>query len=324
MMRVETEGPRLYDFSPPETTFKEEVLAGLRLPKKELPCKYFYDERGSWLFERIVDTPDYYVGRVETKIMRENIDDIVGRMGTDCLLVEYGSGSGRKTRLLLDRMQSPAGYVPIDIARGALVETARRFATAYPGLDVCPVFADFVDFYALPPCGGYVTRKIVYFPGSTIGNFEPSQARELLEKISRLCHPNGGLLIGVDLKKPREILERAYDDREGLTSAFNLNLLVRINRELGGDIRVDNFRHEAVYAEGEGRVEMRLVSACEQIATIDGETFRFGQGESILTERCHKYDVDGFRRLALAADLELEEVWTDENEYFGLFFLTNA
>ena len=299
-------------------TFMDEVLAGLRGSPKTLPCKYFYDERGSKLFEAICETEEYYPTRTELGIMDEHAQDMARRLGPAVFLVEYGSGSSRKTRVLLDAMDEPAAYMPIDISREHLLSSAESIAKKYPGLRVIPLCADYLGPMALPEPGSHERRRVFYFPGSTIGNFVPSQAVEFLGGMASQAGAGGGLLIGVDLTKDRKTLERAYDDESGLTAAFNMNLLVRINRELGGDLPVENFRHQARWNEEEGRVEMHLACTASCGASLAGEEISFIQGESIHTENAYKYDLDEFRLLAEQAGFAQRDAWTDPARRFSV------
>jgi dimethylhistidine N-methyltransferase len=298
--------------------FWRDVLHGLRKPLKELPCKYFYDIRGAELFERICELDEYYLTRCELAVLEGYAREMAGRIGPGCVLIEYGSGSGRKTLLLLDHLDRPAAYVPVDINADNLATFARQLAARYPRLQVAPVCADFTKPFDVPELRRPSARRVVYFSGSTIGNFSPTEAVPLLKNIARLCGPGGGLLIAADLQKDRRILKAAYDDREGMTAAFNLNLLVRINRELGADIALDRFRHRAFYNEIEGRIEMHLVSQADQAVRIGGELIAFKEGETIHTENSYKYTLPGFAALARQAGLEVEQVWTDERGYFSV------
>jgi dimethylhistidine N-methyltransferase len=312
----------LVDVAPGVARFREEVWAGLGLPQKTLPCKYFYDARGSELFEAICDLPEYYPTRTELAIMERSAGAMADRLGERCLLVEYGSGSSRKTRLLLDRLRDPAGYVPIDISRAALSASARALGVAYPTLDVLPVCADYTAHFELPHPRRPAARCGVYFPGSTIGNFTPAQAQRFLAHMARVAGAGGALLIGVDLKKDRATLERAYDDAAGVTAAFNRNLLLRINRELAGDFELDRFVHRAHYDERAGRIEMHLVSERAQTVSVAGRRFSFAAGETIHTENSYKYDVVQFAALASSAGLWVREVWTDPERLFSVQYLT--
>jgi len=298
--------------------FLEEVLRGLDLRPRELPCKYFYDERGSELFERICDLEEYYLTRTETEILRRYAPEMAAVLGANCLLVEYGCGSAKKTRMLLDRLESPAGYVPVDIAKAMLEHAAAELRRAYPGLRVEPVCADYTKPFALPALPG---RRAVFFPGSTIGNFSPEETRAFLKQARATVGAGGSLLLGLDLKKDPRVLEAAYDDRLGITAAFNLNLLARINRELGADFDLPRWSHRAVWNAAESRVEMHLVCAAGQTVRVGGRSFRFRGGESIRTECCHKYDVGEFRRFAAAEGFALECSWTDDAGRFGVLAL---
>ena len=301
--------------------FLSDVLSGLARAQKEIPCKWLYDARGSALFERISQLDEYYLTRVELAIMERDARSMAALLGPGCALVEYGSGSGLKTRLLLRHLR-PAAYVPVDISAPALAEASERLARAFPDLPVLPVCGDFTMPLLLPLDGVAARRRCVYFPGSTIGNFHKPEMVGFLAAVARQCGPGGGLLVGVDLRKERGVLERAYDDARGVTAAFDLNVLVRANRELGADFRLDRFRHEALWDEREGRMEMHLVSTCEQVAHVAGQSFRFGEGESIWTESSYKYDLREFAVLAALAGWRCESVWTDERAWFSVQYLT--
>lgn len=300
--------------------FLEEVLAGLESAQKTLPCKYFYDEKGAELFEAICEVEEYYPTRTELGIMEQHARDMAQRVGPKAFLVEYGSGSSLKTRVLLDAMDSPAVYVPIDISRETLLASAEDIAKQYPELEVLPLCADYLASVRLPEPDQEARRCVVYFPGSTIGNFVTAEAVTFLERVARQAGVGGGVLIGVDLKKDPAELVRAYDDAEGVTAAFNRNLLVRINRELGGNFRERDFRHEARWNADEGRVEMHLVSsgACE--VSVAGETIRFEAGESIHTENSYKYEVGEFEALAVEAGLTPCDLWMDAGERFSIHY----
>jgi len=312
---------KLRDQEPQREQFLEEALQGLSAPRKQLPCKYFYDERGSQLFERICELPEYYPTRTELGIMRDAAPGMAQRIGPECMLVEYGSGNSLKTRTLLDCLDSPAAYVPVDISKEHLKQSAEALDSDYPGLEVLPVCADFTRDFELPQPARKPRRRAVYFPGSTIGNFTTERAVEILEGGAKLCGPGAGLLVGVDLKKDRETLERAYDDSEGVTAAFNRNVLVRMNRELNSNFDIERFRHRAVWREDEGRVEMHLVSEVEQVVRLNGESIRFEAGESICTEHSHKYTLPGFAELAERAGLAVRQIWTDESAHFSVQYL---
>ena len=289
---------------------------------KELPCKYFYDEAGSALFERITELEEYYPTRTELAIMKRHVAEMAGLLGSRCLLVEYGSGSSSKTRLLLDWLRRPAGYVPIDVSGEHLRRSARAIADDYPAVEVLPLCADFTRPVECPIPRRQPARRVVYFPGSTIGNFTPDETVALLRHTAALCGRGGGLLLGADLRKDQRVLEDAYNDRLGVTAAFNRNLLVRINRELGADFAVDQFAHRAFYDAAEGRIEMHLVSQAAQRVHVGDAEFAFSTGESIRTEYSYKYRLRDLHNLAAAAGFEVERFWTDEREYFSVHYLT--
>jgi len=314
---------RLHDFKPSLGHFRAEALSGLRKWQKELPCKYFYDERGSYLFDCICHLHEYYIPRTETAIMKAYIEEIVEALGPNVILIEYGSGNSAKTHILLDHLWELEAYMPIDISREQLLRAANELASVYPGLEVLPVCADYTSAFQPPDLKRPARRKVVYFPGSTIGNFEPGPAKWFLECIAGVCGPGGGLLIGVDLRKDPRVLHRAYNDRQGVTAAFNLNLLERINRELGGDFQVDLFEHYAFYSPREGRVEMHLVSLRDHTAQLDDVTIPFVKGESIWTESSYKFSIDQFQQMAATAGFEVEHVWMDEQQWFSVQYLVN-
>jgi dimethylhistidine N-methyltransferase len=312
----------LHDLSPNQAVALEEVLRGLRSPQKELPCKLFYDNTGSELFERITALDEYYATRVEHRIMRASCHDIAAAIGPDRVLVEYGSGSSQKTRVLLDQLQSPAAYVPIDISRDQLRDSAAALAEAYPRLTIVPICADYTADLELPASVPAGKRRLAYYPGSTIGNFVPEEARRFLLKIAALCGPDGGLLVGVDLKKDPLMLHRAYNDALGITAAFNLNILARLNRDLGADFALDQFRHYAFYNPVFARVEMHLVSLREQMVRIGGMRIHFECGESIWTESSYKYNPPEFAALAASAGWRVDRVWMDDRGLFSVQYLT--
>lgn len=311
----------LHDFAPERERFRRDALAGLRSEPKTLPCKYLYDEEGSRLFERICELEEYYPTRTELAIVREHGPAMARSLGPHCLLVEYGSGSSAKTRALLDALERPAGYVPVDISREHLLAAAEKVSAAYAELEVLPVCADFTERFPVPAPKRSPARTAVYFPGSTIGNFAPERAAELLAGVAERCGPGGALLIGIDLAKDRATLERAYDDREGVTAAFNRNLLARMNRELDADFDLARFAHRAVYDAGAGRVEMHLESLEAQTVCVGGERVAFREGETVCTEHSHKYTLEGFAALAERAGFRVERVWTDPEGLFSVQYL---
>jgi dimethylhistidine N-methyltransferase len=312
----------LRDYHPRGDDMRAEILAGLHQLQKSLPCKYFYDERGSALFEAICELPEYYLTRTELGIMQAHAADMAAALGPEVLLVEPGSGSSLKTRLLLEHLQRPLAYVPVDISRAPLLDSAARLKGLYPDLEVLPVCADFNQAFEIPTPRQRPQRSIIYFPGSTIGNFEPAAAVELLRRLYRLAGAEGALLIGFDLHKDRAVLERAYSDAAGVTAAFNLNLLERLNRELEGDFDISRFRHHVIYNEAESRIEMYLVSRGPQLVRLSGERFGFRDGEAILTEYSYKHSLQGFTHLAAKAGLALEHNWLDERGYFCVAYLS--
>jgi dimethylhistidine N-methyltransferase len=312
---------RLYDFAPDAGNILEEVLAGLRARPKSLPPKLFYDERGSELFAMICRTPEYYPTRTEAAIMREHAGAMASMIGPRAMLIEYGSGTADKTRILLDQLDTPVAYVPIDISREHLLESSSEIASDYPGLAVLPVCADYDQPVDLPSPREPVERRIVYFPGSTIGNFHPDDAVAFLARMARRAGPRGAVLIGVDLKKDPALLNAAYNDTGGVTAAFNLNMLVRLNREIGADFDVERFAHRAFYNEDEGRIEMHLVSEAAQTVTLGRCSIAFTRHESIWTESSYKYSLDGFARLAARAGLRVDRVWTDADTLFSVQYL---
>ena len=310
----------LYDFEPQRRTFRDEVLHALRDARKELPSKYFYDDVGSRLFEQICELDEYYLTRTELSIMQERMHEMVSQLGPDCLLIEYGSGSSTKIRMLLDALQAPVGYVPIDIAKDQLLRSAAALAAAYPALEVLPVCADYTSDFALPSPAKPVSRKIAYFPGSTIGNFDREPAQRFLQQIAKTC-TGGGLLIGVDLKKDFNIVHRAYNDAKGVTARFNLHLLERLNQELDANFQLKQFGHYAFYNPGQSRIEMHLVSLTNQTVRIGEVEIAFKLGESIWTESSYKYTLEEFAHLARAAGFIVEGVWTDPQQYFSVQYL---
>jgi dimethylhistidine N-methyltransferase len=287
-----------------------------------LPCKYFYDATGSELFERITTLDEYYPTRTELALMKRHAPEMAALLGRRCLLIEYGSGSSTKTRLLLDHLIEPAGYAPIDVSCEHLHRSAQELSAEYPDIEMLPLCADFTRPLDAPTPRKPAARRVVYFPGSTIGNLTPDEAIALLRRTAQLCGPGGGLLLGADLRKDPRILEAAYNDSQGVTAAFNRNILVRINRELGGDFVVEQFAHRAFYNAAQGRVEMHLVSLRDQTVHIGKAEFFFAAGESIRTEYSHKYSLIGLRVLAEAAGFTVARVWTDELQYFSVLYLT--
>lgn len=304
--------------APGIAALRADVLAGLGQNPKTLPSKYLYDETGSFLFEAICTLEDYYPTLTELSIMDQSVHDMAAALGPRCLLIEYGSGSGMKTEILLSALDRPAGYVPIEISQAHLENSSRRLARHFPTIPILPVCADYTSDYTIPEPPVTPARRAVFFPGSTIGNFDPPDAEVFLRRVARACGPGGGLLIGVDLRKAPDVLERAYDDPQGVTAAFNRNLLARLNRELGATFDLDQFQHRAVYNEDAGRIEMHLVSLKRQDVRIGDAVFAFARDETICTEHSNKYTLEGFRGLARAAGFAVEQVWTDPHAWFSV------
>ncbi len=309
--------------SVPPDNFLQDVIAGLSLARKQLPPKYFYDAAGSELFERICELPEYYPTRAETELTRAHLDSIAAFAGANAELVEYGSGASTKTRILIERLR-PAVYVPIDISESALKIAGATLAVEFPWLNIQAVVGDFDRPLMLPAFNGKRGRKLVYFPGSTIGNLTPEQALSFLHMTRGLVGPDGAMLVGVDLKKDANELHAAYNDAQGVTAAFNLNLLHRINRELRGDFDVSRFSHYAFYNAHASRIEMHLVSLVQQTVNVGRYRFSFDAGESIHTENSCKYSVGEFRVLAAEAGFIGREVWLDSKGLFSLHGLVAA
>ena len=309
--------------SEPElSNFLAAVIAGLSSNPRTLPCKYFYDERGSALFKKICELPEYYITRTEIDILDRNRAEIASQLGPNIELIGLGTGAGTKTRILIEALEKPAVYIPVDISEKQLHESTPLFQKIFPDLEILPVCADYLQPVVLPSPHRNATRKVVYFPGSTIGNFAPDEAVEFLRRVANVCRLDGGLLIGADLKKDRDVLEAAYDDSAGVTAQFNLNLLERVNRELGADFALDHWRHQAIYNSSVGRIEMYLISDVDQVVHIDEHKFHFRRGEKITTEFSYKYAPEEFAALAAGAGFEFVRMWTDEARLFGVFYFT--
>jgi dimethylhistidine N-methyltransferase len=315
---------RFYSFLPRAESLRDDVLAGLALPQKSIPPKYFYDEEGCRLFEAICELPEYYLTRTETAILRGNIADIAQFVGPDAELIEFGSGVQAKTRILIQALQTRL-YVPIDIALETLQASSNELAGRFPWLNVVGICADYTRPLALPEFAGVpVRRKTVFFPGSTVGNFTPDEALQFLKQARRTAGKGGALLIGVDLKKDKTTLDGAYADPQGVTARFNLNLLERINRELDADFQTKRFRHKAFYDPALGRVEMHLESLSKQIVHVAGRRFDFSPGETIHTEISCKYSVAEFQELGRRAGFTPEKVWTDPELLFSVHGMVAA
>jgi len=307
------------DLSPAGDDFLGDVIAGLSSRPKTLPCKYFYDERGSQLFDQICALPEYYPTRTETALMKEKAAEMSAAFGPEVQVLEYGCGSIEKVRVLLDALERPASYIAVDISREHLRDAAEILAQDYPAIEVHAICTDFTQPFDIPAdLPG--RRRVGFFPGSTIGNFEPAAAVRFLGQIYRDVGPGGGLLIGADRKKEESILHAAYNDSAGVTGAFNLNLLVRINAELGGDFEIDAFAHDAIYNPAAGRIEMHLISRRAQSVNVGGHRFSFDEGETIHTENSHKYDIDEFQDMARQVGFVPKRVWTDADDLFSIHY----
>ena len=299
----------------------DEILAGLTAQPKFLYPKFFYDERGSILFDAICELPEYYLTRTETAILSERAPSFMRALGPGLRLIEPGSGSSAKTRILLDAMQTPASYVCVDISRSHLMAAAQALTARYPQVEILPVCADFTQPFEIPEGTTPAQSRLVFFPGSTIGNFDRDEAVALLAMMRDLAGMDGRLLVGADLRKSPRILEAAYNDAAGVTASFNLNLLARLNHEFGADFDLDAFVHRAPWVEEQSRIEMHLVSTRRQTVHIGGTEIGFEDGESIWTESCHKYDRVQFSALAREAGLDVIDVWTDREERFSVQLL---
>ena len=297
-----------------------EVVEGLSLTPKRLPSKLFYDIKGSALFDDICKLDEYYPTRTELKIMENNIEEMSTLLGKGTLLIELGSGSSIKIRLLLDNIPGLAGYVPVDISSEHLVQSANELKELYPHIDIFPLAADYTKDFKLPEIDKPYDHKAVYYPGSTIGNFTPSKAKEFLERIAKICGRNGGIIIGVDLKKDKKILEAAYNDKKGVTAAFNLNMLEHINNELNSDFDLNKFQHFAFFNNKESRIEMHLISKENQNVYLNDKTIHFERDESILTEYSYKYTLESFAEL-VSDYFEVRKVWVDESRLFSIQYL---
>src|SRR3984893_9935311 len=304
--------------------FRDEVLAGFSMSPRQLPCKFFYDEQGAQLFRQICELPEYYVTRTEIEILRLHGAEMAAALGPQIELIGLGTGAGTKTKILLEELDRPAVYVPIDISKEQLEKSAERFRKMFPNLQILPVAADYLEPFELPLPRHLSSRSVVYFPGSTIGNFEPVITRDFLTRLVALARDGGGLLIGVDLQKDRNVLERAYNDAAGVTAQFNKNLLARMNRELGADFDLNRWQHHAIYNSTEGRIEIYLISDNEQTAHIGDREFQFRAGEEILTEYSYKHTIAGFIELDRQDGFHFEQFGADDARWFGVFYFTVA
>jgi dimethylhistidine N-methyltransferase len=307
---------------PASSDFLSDVIEGLSSEPRTLPCKYFYDERGAALFQKICELPEYYVTRTEIDILDRYRAEIAAHLGPHISLIGLGTGSGTKTRILIEALEKPAVYIPVDISEKQLRKSTARFRKIFPDLEILPVCADYLQPVVLPPTGGKAARNVVYFPGSTIGNFDPDEATQFLRRIASVCCRGGALLIGVDLRKDQDVIEAAYNDTASVTAQFNLNLLAHANRELGADFDLQHWQHRAIYNSDAGRIEMYLISQIDQAVHVADCTFEFRSGEKIITEFSYKYAPEGFAALARDAGFEFRKMWTDDARLFGVFYFT--
>jgi dimethylhistidine N-methyltransferase len=314
--------PAVLEREPASSDFRSDVMAGLSSRPRTLPYKYFYDAHGAALFQKICELPEYYPTRTELEILNSYAKEMAAQFGQGIELIGLGTGAGTKTRILIEQLQAPVAYVPVDISSEQLERSTTLFRKVFPALEILPVCTDYLEPVELPSPTRTPARKVVYFPGSTIGNFEPGDATDFLRRITYLCGRGGGLLIGVDLRKDRHVIERAYNDSSGVTAQFNLNLLARINRELGGDFDLNQWRHSAVYNSGQGRVEICLISETDQTVRIEDREFEFQAGEKITTEYSYKHTPEGFIELAANAGFQFAQMWTDDRHWFGVFYFT--
>jgi dimethylhistidine N-methyltransferase len=313
---------RARDIDPAHPERVNEVIAGLSAPQKRISPKYFYDQRGSKLFDRIAGLPEYYLTRTELKILDTHLDEMAAHIGPRASVIEFGSGSDTKIRLLLDRLPEPAAYVPVDISSRYLLEMTEELAIDYPQVSIRPVFADFTRPFDLPTFTTPPDRNLVFFPGSTIGNFDDSEACALLKVMRAEAKPGGALLIGVDLQKDPDTIRAAYNDRQGLTAEFNLNVLRHLNQAFGANFELEYFRHEAIYDEANSRIEMRLISLRPQTVTLAETLIPLERDEYIITEHSRKYSLEAFANIAREAGFYFEQAWLDENALFSVQYLT--
>ncbi len=297
-----------------------EVLNGLSKSPKMLPSKLFYDEKGSKLFDEICELEEYYPTRIEMQIMQKNIVEMGELLGEGTMLIELGSGSSQKIKLLLDHIPGLAGYIPVDISSEHLISSSKILKEEYPHISIFPIVADYTKHFELPLIDEPYDHRAVYFPGSTIGNFTNNEAKEFLNRIADIAGENGGLIIGVDLKKDKQILEVAYNDKKGITAAFNLNILNHVNEELNSDFDMKNFKHYAFFNEEISRIEMHLVSENEHVVNVGQSSFIFNKDEHIITEYSYKYTLEDFENIA-SDRFNVERVWMDDHKLFSIQYL---
>ncbi|KDC49825.1 MULTISPECIES: L-histidine N(alpha)-methyltransferase [Pseudoalteromonas] len=308
-----------------DTEFLNDVISGLTQQQKTLPCKYFYDDKGAALFEQITSLQEYYVTRTELSILEQYSQSIAQMLPENLSIIEPGCGSGKKVAYLLAHMANVKTFVPFEISEEMLSYSLAHLSPLFPDLAISPLLGDFTHSQMVKQLTKDTAldsqTNLVYFPGSTLGNFAPVKAIEIMNNFHRLCGVNGYVLIGVDLVKERQVLLDAYNDKAGITAAFNKNLLQRINNELSGTFNLDNFSHESRFNEQHSRIEMHLVSNCNQSVIINDQQIDFIEGESIHTENSHKYTLESFKQLAAQANLKLEQTWQDDSNYFALCLL---
>jgi len=310
---------------PPATSdLLSDVIAGLSSDPRTLPCKYFYDEQGAALFQKICELPEYYITRTEIDILSRYHAEIASQIGPNVELIGLGTGAGTKTTILIEALDKPAVYIPVDISEKQLRKSTAVFQKIFPNLEILPVCADYLQPVVLPSPRREAARNVVYFPGSTVGNFEPNEALEFLRRIANVSGRGGGLLIGVDLQKDQNVIEAAYNDSAGVTAEFNLNLLAHINRKTGANFDLNQWQHRAIYNSEAGRIEMYLISQADQTVRIQDREFHFRAGERILTEHSYKHTPEGFISLAGKAGFDFVKLWTDDARLFGVFYFVTA
>jgi L-histidine Nalpha-methyltransferase len=302
-------------------TFKSETIAGLRKTPKHIPSKFFYDERGSQLFEAITDLPEYYLTRTEISILTDHLPAMATRIGTDATIIEFGTGAGVKTKMLLEALVNPRAYIPIDISREQLMLASHDLSQHFPNLGIHPIFADYTSAISLP-IEPNLGRNVIFFPGSTIGNFTPAEAIDFLRKAAKLIGWEGSLLIGFDRVKDARVLEAAYNDAQGITAAFNRNLIYRIRAEFGVSIAPEDFDHFSFFNQEESRIEMHLVNRNERTLKLDDEEIHFDAGEHIVTEYSYKYTSEAFNEILTASGFEIQDRWNDSQNYFEVCYAT--
>ena len=296
-----------------------EVLTSLTKNQKELPCKLFYNERGSKLFEEISELDEYYLTKTEISILNDNIEKIAQYIDKNAIILELGSGSSRKIRIILDNLKNPIAYIPVDISKNFLIESAERLVEEFNNLKIIPVVADYTKPFSIPKINPSCNKIVCYYPGSTVGNFIPGKAAEFLKNIAVLCGKKSGLLIGIDLKKNRAVIEKAYNDKKGITAKFNLNILDNVNNSLHTDFDLSKWQHEAFYNENKGRVEMHLKSLEDQFVRVNGTAIKFKKYETIHTENSYKFSIEEFEEL-INGFYTLKNYWTDNSQKFAVCF----